>query len=146
MHVQTVYEIPRHTFPIELLFDIAFIIVAIGLISQAISSFRRQKLNIWDVVGVFGALVVATIGTWGICDIAENGLDPYAKAYYAGEYEILEGICEDFKSFKVNDFYIGDNYFYYPKGQPIENGSKVRVYYIDLGEGEKETLRVDIIE
>ena len=46
MHVQTVYEIPRHTFPIELLFDIAFIIVAIGLISQAISSFRRQKLNI----------------------------------------------------------------------------------------------------
>ena len=139
MHMQTVYEIPEHTFPDNLILCIVFVLGSIGLVYKAILKFKERKLDGWDLFGVLGAILLAPIGIWGLYDIAENGLDPYSKAYYAGKYEILEGICEDFTSFKGNGFRVNDNYFYYPKGQPIENGSKVRVYYIDLGEGEKAT-------
>lgn len=70
--------------------------------------------------------------------------NPYAKAYYEGRYEIAEGMPEEIQTTKLGtSIYVDGEEYYYDGGKVVIHGEKVKLYYVDDGDGGNYVVRID---
>ena len=151
MSFVTVYEIPKHPFPLDSFITLMMFLGTLLIIRQQYARYRAgESTKFKSIIAtffitllgiVFACLLVYTI-SYGGTEKRE-----YAEKYFTGQYEILEGTfkIDENANHGVAAFTVNDEEFsfLYLLKNPLPDAGYAKVYFVK-GDGLNEVVRLVI--
>ena len=150
MVYNTIYELQWEGSPGDWYFNIFLLISAVLAILKAIDCWK-EKTFFTSIIFIVIAILAAGFSAGNFYygrQYDMNTENAYVEAYKNGNYKIVEGRVKDFTKARQGYYFYIDTMCFDYEGPKIEEGSLVKIFYIEEGEGGEtyHIMRVDLCE
>lgn len=146
-----IYELPKDVIPTTVYDDLIGLFIVAGIIVSIILEYRKNKRKkISNAVFIVAAFLFGIGLLYDLIGVIPNNgkseIEPFSKAYYAGQYEITQGIPDYVETTKSGvEFSLNGMTFFFYGGNMIPPRSEIKVYFVEMNDGLdwKYVVRID---